>query len=502
MDGLKPSLMYPLERARSLFPLREVVGPDNRVNYRGMYNRVRRLASALSSMGVGRGDFVAALDVNSVRLMELAYASALTNSVFVPLNFRLPPVVVEEILEEVKPRLVFYSNTFEPLARLAPGSARLFRFEDYEALIDSTDASFKGEADPDSDYVLLFTSGTTGRPKGVMYTQWKMVLGALGIASQLSLYDTPARLGSGDVILSLIPVFHILSWGSILIAPFIGAKLVFIDKFDPQLVARRVEEEGVTWMNAVPTMIVMLLEAGARFDGLKVLVGGSPVPSGLAVRMKDAGMRLSTIYGATDMLAVSISILNDHVGEEELRSVTHPVPYAEVKIVDENGVPVDRGGYGEIFFRAPWMPEVYWRNPEKTREAFTGDGWFKTGDLGEPVEGGGFRVLDRMKDAIKSGGEWIPSSMLESIMAEVEGVSMAAVLPREDPKWGERPVALYVGPASPDTVRAKLLDAVKEGRIAKWWLPDEIIQVDEFPLTSTGKINKRLLREKLSELIK
>ncbi|MEB3806058.1 MAG: AMP-binding protein [Desulfurococcales archaeon] len=492
-----PSILYPLERGASLFPNRQVVGPDGRVTYREMLDRVRRLAGFLKSKGIGEGDVVAVADVNSVRFMELVYALSLTNSILMPINFRQPPLMIKDMLEEAEAKAFIYSQPFKDLARLKPGILEL-QLEDYQAWLNT--APYEGHPDPDADYVLLYTSGTTGRPKGVLYKQWKMVQGGLSIAHQLSLYETPAKLSSSDTILSLIPMFHILSWGSVFIAPFIGAKLVFVDKFDPEVIVERIREEKVTWFNAVPTMLAMILQTGAKFDGLKAIIGGSPLPKKYWDLARARGIKITMIYGATDMLAVSLSILTDHTSEEDARLVTHPVPYAEVRIVKEDGSPARPGEIGEIYYRSPWMPEGYYKNPEKTAESFI-DGWFRTGDLGSPTEDGGFTILDRIKDAVKSGGEWIPTSVLESIISEVEGVSMVAVIPVEHEKWGERPVAVYVGTASESDIRGHLEKAVEEGRIAKYWIPDYIVRVDELPMTTTGKINKRALREKIKELI-
>ena len=493
----KPSVLYPLERGASLFPRRMVVGPDGRVSYGEMLGRVRRLAGWLSREGFGRGDVIAVADVNTVRFMELSYAVALTGSVILPINFRQPPSILAEIMEESEAKALFYSKPFEGFTRLKPGLKSYNLDVGYSEWVSGE--PFEGEADPEADYVLLYTSGTTGKPKGIMYKQWKMVLGGHSIVHQLSLYETPAKLGSGDTILSLIPMFHIMSWGSIYIAPMIGAKLVFVDKFEPQRIAEMIREEGVTWFNAVPTMLAMLLSTGQRFPGLKAIIGGSPLTTKLWNKAREAGIRITMIYGATDMLAVSLSVLTDHTSEEDVRTVTHPVPFAEVKIVKDDGTLARPGESGEIYYRSPWMPDGYFKKPEKTREGFI-DGWFRTGDLGEPTEDGGFRILDRIKDAIKSGGEWIPSSVLESVISEVEGIELVAVVPIEDEKWGERPVAAYTGKASEEEILDHLRKAVEEGRISKWWIPDAFVKLDEFPMTSTGKIAKRIIREKVKRM--
>lgn len=491
-----PSVIYPLERGSLLFPQRGVTGPDGKVTYKDMYERVRRLASFLEDEGLSKGDVVAVADVNSVRFMELAYALALTGSILLPLNFRQPPIILKDIIEEADVKAFFYSKPFEQLTQLAKGAKTYVLDEDYSKWLEYEVHS--GEPDPEADYVLLYTSGTTGKPKGVLYKQWKMVMGGLSIAHQLTLYETPAKLTSNDTILSLIPMFHLLSWGSIFITPFIGARLVFTAKFDPQEIAMIMKRERVTWFNAVPTMLAMLLEEKIDFNGMKAIIGGSPLPKNLWDKARARGLRISMIYGATDMLATSISIITDHTREDDVRLTTHPVLYAEVKIVKEDGALAKPGEIGEIYYRSPWMPEGYYKKPEKTRESFI-DGWFRTGDLGEPTVDGGFKILDRVKDAIKSGGEWIPSSMLESVISEAPGVKLVAVIAVPHEKWGERPVAFIVGETREDEVRAHLKKAVDEGRIAKWWIPDKIILVDELPVTSTGKINKEALRDKLKE---
>ncbi len=486
---------YVLQRAALLFPKRAVKGPDTVVSYAEMWVRVRKAASFLESIGVGKGSIIAVADWNTVRFMELHYAAGILGAIIYPVNIRLPPQHIEYTLKRAEAEYLLVSKEFQELVKLS--GAKAVSIDDYEDKIAKQEPLDEIRAKPNDPYSILFTSGTTGLPKPVMYTHEKVLMGALSIAHQLALYDTPAKLTSSDVMHPLIPMFHLWAWGTIFIAPYIGAKLVLGGRFDPTITAEIIEKEKVTWINAVPTMIAMLLATGRRFDGLKVLVGGSPLTTSLARKMKEAGMRFSVIYGATDMLATSISILTDHTSEEMLREVTHPVPFVEVKIVKMDGSIAKPGEMGEIWVKAPWLPGGYYKDPEKTKESYTSDGWFKTGDIGVLTEDGGLKVLDRVKDAIKSGGEWIPSSILESIISEVPGVELVAVIPMPDEKWGERPLAVVKGNVSEEVIRDYLEKAVREGRIVKWWIPDKIVFVDEIPLTSTGKINKLELKRRL-----
>ncbi|MEM0121641.1 MAG: AMP-binding protein, partial [Thermoprotei archaeon] len=199
------------------------------------------------------------------------------------------------------------------------------------------------------------------------------------------------------------------------------------------------------------------------------------------------------IYGGTDMLAAAIRL------EQGDSDTLHPVPFVEFSVVKPDGGRAASGEVGELHMRAPWLPDGYHNDPERTRNSFTDDGWFRTGDLAKPSMDGGIQVLDRLGDVIKSGGEWIPPSVLESIISQVEGVASVAVIARRDPKWGERPIAVVKskgGEAVRRTIVERLNREVEAGRILKWWVPDDIIFVDDIPLTSVGKIDKRALREK------
>lgn len=482
---------YLVERASKLYPSVEIVGPERRTNYREFFEDVKRTAGWLKGeLGLKKGEVVAVADWNTLRFMELVYAIPMAGGIIYPVNIRLPPEQIFYTLEKADAKYLIYSSDFSALAG---------KFEDVKMSIEEVGKGEEAEeeANEDDDAVIMFTSGTTGLPKAVKYTHGKFIDGALSIAHQLAMHETPAKLERSDVMFPQIPMYHIVSWGSVLIAPYLGLKLVLGGRFDPAETIRRIREEKATWINAVPTMIHMLIESDESFGGVKVLVGGSAVTRRLAEKMKERGMRFTTIYGATDMLAASIAVFTEYTTSEEMiMEITHPVPFARFRIRK-----FENSEMGEILFKAPWLPMGYYKDEEKTKQSYTEDGWFITGDIGVEMPDGGIKILDRFKDAIKSGGEWIPTSILESVISEVQWVEFVAVIGRKDEKWDERPVAVIkpfdAQKASREEVLEHLKKAAEEGRIAKWWIPDDIVFVNEMPLTSTGKISKLELKNRL-----
>jgi len=478
-----------LDRGRTLFPDAGVSDGTDLVPYDEVYDHARRLAGTLADAGVEPGDVVAVADWNTPRFFELLYAVTGMGATVYPVNLNLPPADVGYTLEASDTSRLVYSDDFAAIGDAFPGPTHAV-----DDLALGEPASL--EVDQEAHAVMLFTSGTTGRPKAVRYRHREFVQGALAIAHQLAEYDTPAAIAADDALYPGIPMFHLLSWGSVLIAPYLGADLVLAGRFDPERLAGALADGTATWTNLVPTMLRQVLATDADLSGGKVLAGGSAIPADLASAMADRGMGFTTIYGGTDMLAASVAIetdyARDHGGADYRRRVTHPVPFGEFRLERREGMAEDMGA---IRFRAPWLPGEYYGDPEASEAAYV-DGWFETGDLGRLHPDGGLEVLDRLGDAIKSGGEWIPTSVLESVIAEVPGVGAAAVVGRADDEWGERPVAAVTGTASDEAIRAGLEAAVEAGRLNDWWLPDEIERLDELPLTSTGKVQKTALRER------
>jgi acyl-CoA synthetase (AMP-forming)/AMP-acid ligase II len=466
---------------------------NERKNYNEIYDNTLRLINFLKEKGVNKEEVVSILGLNNIKYFELMYSIISMGAIAYPINVRLPLDQLIYTLNKSNAKYFIYENIFKDYARAVEQKVNNIKTVSF----DEIDYSYnRGEPVSNKKYnsVILFTSGTTGLPKAVIYSQEKLINGALSILNQLSYHNAPAKLGEEDVMFPQIPIYHILSWGSLIIAPTSGAKLIYSEKFDPKQVISIIDKESVTWISVVPTMMQMLMEFGLNKRGLKVLIGGSPIPDGLVKKMKENGIKFSAIYGGTDMLAASITIETELVKKNliEPHKVTHPVPMADFKIDSKNDKP------GEILFRAPWMPDGYYNDVEKTKESFTDDGWFRTGDIGYILDDGGLVVLDRVKDIIKSGGEWIPSSILEAAISEIPYISLVAVIGIKNERWGERPIAVIKLNKSVENVKEKILNYLNElanqGKISKFWIPDDVIVVNDIPLTGTGKVDKKALK--------
>ncbi|WP_206885808.1 AMP-binding protein [Alicyclobacillus mali (ex Roth et al. 2021)] len=502
----------------------EVVSGDVRLTYAESWERAVKAAHAMRGMGIGRGDVIGILDVNSHQAFELQYAASMLGAIAHPLNFRLPLNHLVHTVRQGQDRVLFANRTMEPVVdalrplvrhvvwlgegRAGRGDAAGGRADlDYEDLLSGEEAGSTpdpGVTDADP-YSLLHTTGTTGRPKAMRYRHRDIVQAPLQIAHHLALHETGAKLTAGDVVMPLIPFFHIHAWGTPIFAPYLGLKLVLPGKATPAEQIRLVQSEGVTWSNMVPTQLLMLLDA-MRNDGenglrLKVLTGGSQLPMGLASRAYETGVRYSVIYGGSDQLCAAITVSAHAPGSREnleaLSSRLAPIPMVRMSIRGEDGgaLPADGHSAGELWVESPWLPDGYVGDEAATQQTYV-DGWFRTGDLAVAHPDGTFSVVDRVKDAIKSGGEWIIPSAVESVLSEIAGVRMAAVIARPDERWGERPVAILAAdePFDASAIEAHLAKAVEDGRLARFWLPDAIHIVQDLPLTSAGKVDKLALR--------
>lgn len=502
---------------------KEIVSGGVRLTYPDMYVRILRLASSLKSLGIKKGTVVGVLDVNTHRYFELHYALSMLGAIIHTINFRLPPDQMVYSMIHAGDEWIFVSEIFmkavEPLAEKFPhwvlmtdnrrGNFPANNVFNYEELVESGKEQELSEADKiheDDIFSIFYTTGTTGRPKGIRYSHKKILLGALQLFHHLGLHETGARVTSDDVIMPLIPFFHIHAWGVAFFPAYVGAKLVLPGAASPSDQARLIKEENVTWLNMVPTQLHMLLNE-PQFGNVKVLTGGSPLPSGLAKAALERGVKFSLIYGGSDQLGTAISVIpsgydpESEEAKEWLRKGMKLLPMVEASVRDDEGneVPHDGKSIGTLWVKSPWLPEGYYKAPDLTAEAYK-DGWFRTGDIAFFYPNGLLYVAGREGYAVKSGGEWIPTGLLEAVLSEHPAVEHVAVIPMYDEKWGQRPLAVIQAKkeVSENELRNFMMGAVDSGRIAKFWIPDKFVFVDEIPLTSAGKLNKAYLKEKFS----
>ncbi|MBO8181721.1 MAG: AMP-binding protein, partial [Archaeoglobus sp.] len=350
----------------------------------------------------------------------------------------------------------------------------------------------------------------TGRPKGVFFTHRQIVLHTIIGALTFSGYDPDLSFTSDDVYMPLTPMFHVHAWGVPYIATLRGTKQVYPGRYEPQMLFKLVMEEKVTISHCVPTILAMIVNAvpeGFKLPGWKMVIGGSHLPKGLAKRALEKGIITMAGYGLSETcpLLTLAALKRKFKDVDEETKIDYrikaglPVPFIYLRIVDGEMNDVGTGEMGEIVVRAPWLTQAYYKDEEKTKELWEG-GWLHTGDIGTMDEEGYLEIRDRIKDVIKSGGEWISSLTLENLISLYPGVSEVAVIGVPDEKWGERPLAIIVPEAgkslSEEEIKNHLMKFVEEGKITKWAVPEKYVFEESLPKTSVGKIDKKLLREK------
>jgi fatty-acyl-CoA synthase len=498
------------ERAGQLFAEREVVSVTStgveRSNYGEVVERARRLASALHELGIRPGDRVATFGWNSRRHLELYLAVPSMGAVLHTLNIRLFEEDVRYIVAHGEDKVIFLD------ASLAD---RMPRFEgvehevlmpdaeatrdgalDYEALIASGDAGFEfPDLDENCAAAMCFTSGTTGLPKGVVYSHRSTVLHTL-LANQADTIGLRER----DTVLPIVPMFHANAWGLPYAAAMAGSKLVLPGpRMDPADLARLIADEEVTFSGAVPTIWqgVAQLDPPPDLSSVeRLLCGGSAVPESLIRLYQERfGVPIIQAWGMTEtspMASVSRVPPGSHDADEAfaIRAMQGRVmPFVEFRVDEEAG--------GELQVRGPTIARAYY-NDDTAVDKFTDDGWLRTGDVAEIKDGAFIRLVDRTKDLVKSGGEWISSVELENAIMAHPDVLEAAVVAVPDEGWGERPCACVVR-RSESGLESDALREFLTTRVAKWWVPERIEFIVEVPKTSVGKFNKKALRAQLAE---
>ncbi len=526
MQDYPLTIQHVLWRTERLFSKKEIVTKReegvHRHSYRDMSQRATQLANVLRRLGVKEGERVATLAWNNYRHLEAYYAVPCMGAVLHTLNLRLFPDQLEFTIKDAGDKVIIVDKTLIPILNKVAGKLPtvetivvmndggplpehdLGEMLDYETLLAAEKPEFAWpELDERSAAAMCYTSGTTGHPKGVVYSHRSQFLHSLAVTSK-----DVIGLSERDVLLPVVPMFHANSWGLPYACGMAGCKMIFPDRWmgDGQVILDLADQEGATIMGGVPTIWINMLgvikQSGARLPKVHtVLCGGSAVPRSLMEQMDAAGLRILHAWGMTETSPIgSTSTVRSWIPENEelafrLKQGT-PSIGVEMRIADlatGKELPWDGVAFGEIQCRGPWIASAYHNNADPGK--ITEDGWFRTGDVATIDPDGYVTIVDRTKDVIKSGGEWISSVELEGAIMAHPKVLEAAVVGLPHSKWSERPVAYVVArPESKGDITADEIRDFLSDKVAKWWLPDEVRFIDEIPKTSTLKFDKKVLR--------
>jgi fatty-acyl-CoA synthase len=503
-----------------------------RYTYRDLHHRVRRLANALTGLGIRAGDTVAVMDWDSHRYLECFFAVPMIGAVLHTINVRLTPEQILYTIDHAEDDVLLVNAEFLPLLEQIRG--RLDTVKSYVLLNDETTAPaynipFAGEyealltaAAPEFDFqdfnentraTTFYTTGTTGMPKGVYFSHRQLVLHTLGTVAALGTATGQGCFHRGDVYMPITPMFHVHAWGVPYVATMLGVKQVYPGRYAPDLLLELVEREKVTFSHCVPTMLHMLLRHphSLRMDlsGWKLIIGGAAMSRTLCVEAMQRGIDIFSGYGMSETcpiltLAHLTPEMLDLSAEEQaaIRCKTgRSLPLVDLRVVDNDlrELPRDGVSSGEIVVRAPWLTQGYLKDHKASERLWEG-GYLHTGDVAVRDELGYVRITDRSKDIIKVAGEWVSSLELEDIIAHHPSVAEVAVIAMPDEKWGERPLALVVRRQDSKLGEKDVVHYVKEcadrGMVSKHAVLLKVHLVDGIDKTSVGKINKVVLRDK------
>ena len=509
------------------FPEREIVYRDlKRFTYKEFYTRIKKTANFLNSIDVNPGSVVGVMDWDSHRYLELFFAVPMVGSIIHTINVRLSPEQILFTINHAEDEVLFVNKDFMPIVEKIKSQfttvKKIIVMSDndseceYNEFVNnaSDDYSFSDFSE-DTQATLFYTTGTTGNPKGVYFSHRQLMLHTLSVTIAASSYETNGRFRSNDVYMPITPMFHVHAWGLPFVATLLGVKQVYPGRYEPETLLSLIEKEKVTFSHCVPTILHMLLTHPKAnevdLSNWKVIIGGSALSKGLCKLAMDKGIDIYTGYGMSETCPVlTLAYLKPDMlkkdKEEQINVRTKtglPIPLVDLKLMSSNGgfLPHDGISTGEVVVRSPWLTQGYFKEGKRSEELWE-YGYLHTGDVGFIDKEGYLKITDRVKDVIKTGGEWVSSLEIEDILTQHEAVSEVAVVGKPDEKWGERPVAFVIlrKEFKEKTTKEDLINHVaefaKKGAIPKYGIPDDIIFVDELPKTSVGKLNKKELRKR------
>jgi fatty-acyl-CoA synthase len=513
--------------------------PDQEIVYRGqvrmtyttLRERIARLASGLSQLGARHGSTVAVMDWDSHRYLECYFAVPMMGAILQTVNVRLSHDEIAYTINHAGAEILLVHTDFLPVLEAIKDqleTVRTFVWIDeegseasthsisfateYEAMLAaSSDQYDSPDFDENTRATTFYTTGTTGLPKGVYFSHRQLVLHTITVMAALASPESGQRFHRGDVYMPLTPMFHVHAWGMPYIATVLGVKQVYPGRYLPERLVQLVRDERVTFSHCVSTILHMMLNCpeakSVDFSKWKIVIGGGALTHGLARVAVDRGIDIFTGYGMSETCPV-LSLAQLPPGAEALDADEQlrlrcrtglPIPLVDLHIVNENMEDVTHDGkaYGEVVVRAPWLTQGYLNNPEASADLWSG-GYLHTQDIANIDPTGNLQITDRIKDVIKSGGEWISSLEIESLISQHPGVSEVAVIGISDEKWGERPVALVVlkegAEITEDDIKRHVLTFCASGHISKYAVPQIVKFVDGLQKTSVGKMNKKWLR--------
>ncbi|HEX7782618.1 MAG TPA: long-chain-fatty-acid--CoA ligase [Sphingobium sp.] len=503
-------------------------------SYREFFGRIGRLASLLAGVGAEQGMTVAMMDWDSHRYLESYFAVPMMGAVLQTVNVRLPQPQIAYTLRHARAEILLVHRDFFPIV-----DAVLPELPDVKAVIAIMDGedgvlpdwamgeyeALSAAASPDHVFedfdenavaTTFYTTGTTGDPKGVCFTHRQLVLHTLATCGPFGASTASPDMGLGDVYMPLTPMFHVHAWGFPFIATMLGLKQVYPGRYDPATICRLRDAHGVTYSHGVPTVLKMILseaeQSGVDLSGWKMAIGGSALTKALCAEARGRGMLVSAAYGMSETCPIVVKAacrFPGQYGDEEaaLSALTVSgisTPLVDIRIVDEamQAMPHDGTTRGELVLRAPWLTCCYTGNPQASDALWCG-GWMHTQDIATIDPQGHVQIRDRLKDVVKTGGEWVDSIQLEELVATAEGIAEASIVAVPDAKWGERPLAVVVcmPGAAPtlDGINVPVEAAIAAGVVTRYAKLDRFVIVDALPRTSVGKIDKKVLRARYAD---